>query len=87
MTARRDDAAYKRQYREMRKDSEALTSPVIGFMIRQMQRNTMPVYPDRSEARIDAATDILMERGLCSSVLSWHARSTPPRYAEDDLPW
>ena len=92
---KRDDAAYKRQYRNFFRVGRQFASVNITQTLAALIRNPAPVYPDRAAACIDAYTDILLERGLCADVLDWHkrpARPAPPAPPEPpewdgEIPW
>lgn len=89
-----DDAAYKRRYDEMRSVLSGFDHDVIACRIDiALNIGKLNVWV---EGNLDAYTDILMERGLCSSVLGWCERPArpaappaPPEPPEWDgeIPW
>lgn len=83
MPTKREDAAYKRHYANRFRMAAGFSSksmvPALGRILRRWPPSS---FREEHDAQIDAYTDILMERGLCASVLDWHKRP-----ASDHLPW
>lgn len=83
METQRDNAAYKQAYDGANSDRCYPDKIVVGFL-RVWLEVGRSAGPEKYFGRIDGLTEILMERGLCSSVLNWHTR---PARAADDLEW
>lgn len=80
----RDDAAYSRHYANKHRMAVGFSSksmvPALGCILRRWP----PVqFREEHDAQIDAYTDILLERGLCASVLNWWHKKP----AGDELEW
>lgn len=80
MPAKNEEAQYRERYDEMRSVLPDFDHDVIARRI-DLALNVGPLTV-WSEGNLDAATDILLERGLCASVLDWHKKP-----AGDELEW
>lgn len=84
MTVKGGGAAYKRHYKDMHR----ILSEFDDGVARRRIQIALHVWDndqlDHEAAKMDAATDVLMVRGMCSDVLDWHKR---PRDWFPELPF
>lgn len=79
-----DDAAYKAAYRKSHGELHEWVTPAVQCVLRtHIGRAAIPINALERFSRIDAATDILLERGLCADVRDWWHKKP----AGDELEW
>ncbi len=78
----RDDT-YRDSYSFWRKKREGATNGVLrGDVVTEIYANYQCASAEAIAGHVDAAADILLERGLCASVLNWWHKKP----AGDELP-
>lgn len=74
MKAKTGGDAYRRHYDHMRSVLSVFDDAVVGRRIQITLHVWDPEQLDHEAAKMDAATDVLMKRGMCADVTGWHKR-------------